>query len=652
MALVVRRVIVTVAAAHNAGSLDDRRTQRGCDVSSSCVSLRDRELYRLFDRSPIGMFQCDEAGRFYNVNAALVRLLGYDSAGELLERNLSRDIYVNPEDRARLLERYRSVGCVDGARVHWRTKQGRERIVQVYGYLIEDPDGATFDASVLDVTEIETTNIELRKQREALETTATMLDLVVRQMPAIYWLVDHDLRIWKTGGAIREMLGFGPRVFIGKTIDQLHRADPGTADAVAMHRRALRGETLTYASEFRDKHLVVTVCPNRSNEVIVGVIGSCIDVTSHYMLERRMVEAQRAESLGVLAGGLAHDFNNLLVAILGNADLALREMAPRAPGRAPLENIRQASLRAAELTDQLLAYAGHGGVASTRVAVAPVLDELLRITSPTMPVNVGVRIDIARDLVMRGDASQIRQVLLNLINNARDALGAHGGTIAIAGRIARHDGRPHADDVVAAAAGSYVELEVTDDGPGMTRETRRRIFEPFFTTKPTGHGLGLAAVAGIVRAHDGGLRLATAPGEGARFQILWPAAVTPSELATVVAPVTSPTVLIIDDEDVVRDVVARMVEDLGYSAITATDGPAGLAIVEHLAIDAVLVDLTMPQMTGAEVVTALRERRPELPIVLCSGVDRDGRAIRADAYLPKPFLIDTLDQTLARLVPR
>jgi PAS domain S-box-containing protein len=616
------------------------------------VTIPDRELYRLFDRSPIAMYRCDEAGALHYVNAALVRLLGYDSAEELLACNLSREIYVDPADRLRMLEHHRLQGGDASARVPWRTKQGKGLTVQIYCHQVDQPGQAMFDASVLDVTEIENTNNELRKQREALATTAAMLDFVVHQVTAIYWIVDRDLRICQSGGAIEEMLGYPPGRFLGMTLEQVHRLDPGSADPVGMHRRALAGETVTFSSEYRDKRIVTTVCPHRSDGVIVGAIGTCVDVTSHYLLERRMVDAQRAESLGVLAGGLAHDFNNLLAAILGNADLALRELAPRAPGRAPLENIRKASLRAAELTDQLLAYAGHGGVASTRVSPMPLVEELLRISAATMPTNVGVRVDIGRDLVMRGDASQIRQVLLNLVNNARDALGARGGTIAISGRLVRHDGAGHPDDIVTAPSGTYVELEITDDGPGLSRETRRRIFEPFFTTKATGHGLGLAAVLGIVRAHSGGLRVDTAPGDGARFQILWPSTFTPVEFAAVTPPPNGHTVLIIDDEDLVRDVVARMIEDLGYAAITATDGPAGLAIVDSLPIDAVLVDLTMPSMAGTQVVSALRERRPDLPIILCSGFDREGRGASADAYLPKPFRIDALDQTLTRLLPR
>ena len=616
----------------------------------------DRELYRWFDRSPIGWFRADVAGRLHHVNAALVRLLGYDSAEEVLALNLGRDVYADPAERLRLLERYLPEGGVAGVRLNWRTKQGRLLIVQIYGHVIDDPDGVRVDASVLDITELETANTELRKQGEVLATTAAMLDLVVRQMTAMYWIVDRDLRICKSGGAIQEMLGFAPGTFLGMTIEQVYRPDPGPVDPnsinpTAAHCRALAGETITFASEFRKKHLVTTVCPHRSNDEIVGAIGTCVDVTSHYVLERRMVDAQRAESLGVLASGLAHDFNNLLAAILGNADLALREIEPRAPGRGPLVNIQQASLRAAELIDQLLAYAGHGGVASTLVSPCPVVEELLRISAATMPSNVAICVDIDRNLVLRGDASQIRQVLLNLINNARDALGLRGGTIAITGLLYRHDGAAHTDDVVTAAAGNYVELEVADDGPGMDLETRRRIFEPFFTTKPTGHGLGLAAIAGIVRAHGGGLRVDTAPGSGARFQVLWPSSSTPSQLAAA-SPANGQTVLIIDDEDLFRDVAARMIEKLGYAAITATDGATGLAIVDNLPVDAVLVDLTLPRMTGTELVTALRQRRPDLPIIVCSGFDRDGRGGHADAFLPKPFQIDTLNQTLAKLLPR
>jgi CheY-like chemotaxis protein len=243
-------------------------------------------------------------------------------------------------------------------------------------------------------------------------------------------------------------------------------------------------------------------------------------------------------------------------------------------------------------------------------------------------------------------------VLLNLVSNAREALASRGGKIMIRAESVHTSGELDADDVLTAPAGSYVALSVIDNGPGMDAETRRHVFEPFFTTKQSGHGLGLAAVLGIVRAHGGGIRVHSAPESGVDITVLWPAAVTAPMRAASAPPIAGRTVLVIDDEALVRDVVARMVEDLGYSAVTAADGQSGLDLLDRESIDAVLVDLTMPQMSGADVVAALRTKRPGLPVVLCSGYDRDGRGpVQADAYLPKPFRLDALQRTLAKLLP-
>jgi len=599
-------------------------------------------LQQLFDRSPIGMYRSTEQGKFLHVNRALVELLGYPSVEALLAANLDDDIYVDSQQRRDVIEKYRHLGVVDGVLVRWKTRDGRPLDVRIYCHVIDEAGQISFDASVVDVTRIEATTAELCR-------TARTLDLVVRQVSAVYWLVDKDLRILSTGGPIMEVLGYPPDQYIGTTLYDVTAVDPATNSPIEAHLRALAGATTTFLNEYRGRVLANTICPHIVDGVIVGAIGTAVDVTAQRALEQRMVDAQRAESLGVLAGGLAHDFNNLLAAILGNADLGLRDIPPGAPGRAALDNIRTASLRAAELTDQLLAYAGKGGVSSARVSPAPIVEELLRISAPRMPANAVATVEIPAELALRGDAGQFRQVVLNLISNAREALGAAGGTIAVTGRLVRADGVALTEDIVTPAPGLYVELSVADSGSGMSADTRRKIFDPFFTTKATGHGLGLAAVLGIVRTHGGGLRLATAVGEGATFQVLWPAATT-AEALPVVAP-TRRTVLVIDDEDLVRDVVARMIEDLGYTAVTAADGPAALDVVASGAVDAVLVDLTMPRMSGADVVTQLRAQKPDLPIVLCTGYDRDGRGpIEVDAYLPKPFRLEALEQTLAKLL--
>ncbi len=599
------------------------------------------------------MYRSDASGRLLMANPALVAMLGYDTVDEVLALDLLRDVYVNAAERAPVLADYKDSGFVEGRTVHWRARTGRVLTVQLFGHVVETAQGLVFDATVFDMTEILALEGSMQRQREEQDLTARVLDTILSQTPGLYYIMDRDLRIVRTGGAVESILGYPADTFIGRTLHEAVANDPVRASTLDHHARGLAGETVHRESEYRGKILQTVIGPYRNaNGEITGVLGASVDVTERRRLELRMVDAQRAESLGVLAGGLAHDFNNLLVAIIGNADMASRHIAAGNPARTALDNIRTAGLRAGELTDQLLAYAGRGGTGTTRVEPSLLVEELLRIIGPSIPDTIELRVDIDAKLAVRADPAQLRQVLLNLVSNARDALSSRSGEIVVRAESVRVDGQPHADDVLTAPAGSYVVIEISDSGAGMDAETRRHIFEPFFTTKPTGHGLGLAALLGIVRAHGGGVRVQTAPGRGTRFQVLWPTAVT-APLQAVAAPTgQSRTVLVIDDEDLVRDVVARMVEDLGYAAVTAADGRAGLELVDRQSVDVVLVDLTMPNMSGSDVCAALRQRRPDLPLIVCSGYDRDSRGpVQADAFLPKPFRIDALERTLAKLLP-
>jgi PAS domain S-box-containing protein len=599
------------------------------------------------------MYRSDATGRLLMANPAIVSMLGYDTVTEVLGLDLLRDVYIDPGERAPVLAEYKDTGFVEGRRVHWKTRTGRLLTVQLFGHVTETPQGLVFDATVIDLTEIDTLEAELQRQRTSNQGTSRILEQVIGQLPAVYYIVDRDLRIIRTGGPIEQILGYPANRFVGKTLHEAMAADPSSVDTIAMHKRALAGEPMLVENEYRGKLMANAVGPYRNDAgEIVGVIGTSVDVTAWRALDRRMVDAQRAESLGVLAGGLAHDFNNLLVAVLGNADLALREIPAGKPGRIALENIKLAGLRAAELTDQLLAYAGRGGAGTTRVEPAALVEELLRLVAPSIPEGIHISVDIPPKLAVRGDPAQLRQVVLNLINNARDAIVGRGGEITVRADGVTLDGSSHPEDILTAPAGAYVVLDVIDNGPGMDADTRRHVFEPFFTTKQSGHGLGLAAVLGIVRTHGGGIRVTSSPGKGARFRVVWPAAITGPMAAVPTSPTIARTVLVIDDEDLVRDVLARMIEDLGYAVITARDGKSGMDLVEAHPIDIVLVDLTMPLMSGADVVMALRQRKPGMPVVVCSGYDRDSRRpIQADAYLAKPFRMDALERTLAKLLP-
>jgi PAS domain S-box-containing protein len=649
-------------------------------------------LHQMYERSPVGFYRSTFDGCFVFVNPALVRMLRYDRAEELLGLRLAQDVYCTAVDRARLLEQYRLTGTLDGVKVRWRTRDGQPLVVQLYGYLL--PEHEFIDVTVIDVTELDRAQAQIEQQRQELERGATAMRLLWRQLPGLVWTVDSDLMITSADGAAVEQLGRTIKGELGRSLYDFYGTERESYLPIRRHLEALEGRWVGFHQEVDGKEYAVTLGPQRAeNGVIVGVVGVGIDVTTRHRLEQRMVDAQRAESLGVLAGGLAHDFNNLLVAILGNVSLGLRELEAGGPGHAVLENIRAAALDAAALTTQLLAYAGRGEILTSDIVLSPILDDLLRLAAPQIPPNVRVVVDVPAELPpIRGDAAQLRQVVMNLINNARDALSGRGGQVSLTGSVVEHDGAVTEHDVLSPpSAGHFIALEVADDGPGMDAGTLRRIFDPFFSTKPNGHGLGLASVLGIVRSHGGGISVRSRPGHGTRFSVLWPmrrrrriplrseqgrietglaegsemgiemgidpnghGGVAPTLLnfAPSSRQIALPCILVVDDEDAVRDVLVRLIEELGYAVISAADGAQALAVIEGAtSLDAVVIDLTMPGMSGGVLVQEVRHRRPQLPVIVCSGYDRERKGMpAAEGFLAKPFRIEVLQGLLGSLV--
>jgi two-component system, cell cycle sensor histidine kinase and response regulator CckA len=372
--------------------------------------------------------------------------------------------------------------------------------------------------------------------------------------------------------------------------------------------------------------------------------GVAEDVTERRAVEASMQHTQKLESLGVLAGGIAHDFNNLLVGILGHAELAEQSGASG-------EHVRQIQAgaeHAADLCRQMLAYAGHGNYEVTRVDLRGVVSEIGGLIEASVAKGAALVRDFPEHLSpVQGDAVQLRQVLLNLVTNASDALDGRPGTIHL--RLSEEDLEPEAlrtsyldDDL---PGGRYVRLMVEDDGVGMTEETRAKLFDPFFSTKFTGRGLGLATLLGIARAHRAAIQVESEPGRGTRFSLLFPAAagepVQQSDRAPEVGRVSG-RVLVVDDEPSVRRVAAQILRRAGFEVSTAS---SGLRALEHLAgdpVDVVLLDLTMPDLHGLEVLARLRKAAPDLPVVLNSGYDprernaEDG-ALAGCRFLRKPY---------------
>jgi two-component system, cell cycle sensor histidine kinase and response regulator CckA len=603
----------------------------------------EADLRRIFERSPIGLYRSTSDGRFLYVNPALVAMLGYDSPVELLAVDIAHQLYVDPQARGPLVERYLSAGVVGGVDVTWRRKDGLPIEVRLYGHAVTGDDGeaAGFDVQVIDMTPLREAEAQLRVQRAETLRALTKLRSVMAQLPVVVWTVDPDLRFTSIEGTA----WWPAPALVGRPLAEV-LGEVGDGRELAMHRRALAGESASFETERDDKLWLVTVGPLRDGDGgIAGVTGTAIDVTMMRRLERNVQHTQRIESLGVLAGGVAHDFNNLLVSILGNADLALREGVSEPAARRAIEALRTASLRAAELTQQLLTYSGRGEIEVTRVALGPLIAEMVTLLTPR---RGAVRVELAEAAPpVRADPAQVRQVVMNLLTNAFDAVTAvGGGEVRLCTREEVLTGDPHPFDVVTAAPGRYVAIEVGDQGVGMDVATRRKIFDPFYTTKPSGHGLGLAAVLGIVRGHRGGLRLHSRPGAGTTFEVLLPVAVAAAP--AVAARAAGKTVMVVDDEEMVREVLCHMIEDLGYAAIGAACGRDALGLLDGgaRAIDAAIVDLTMPRMNGRAVVEGLRARQPALPVSLTSGRDDEGAVGEAAAFLRKPFRIETLEEVL------
>lgn len=383
----------------------------------------------------------------------------------------------------------------------------------------------------------------------------------------------------------------------------------------------------------------------------VRTLGVVTDITSRKQTEDRLREAAKLESLGVLAGGVAHDFNNLLVGILGNASL-LTELLPP-PDRHMAEQIVSAAQRAAALTHQMLAYSGKGRFVVELVDISKAVRELTDLLRASIHRTVDLDLALADELpAIEADVTQFEQVVMNLVINGAEACGERPGRVSVSTRLA-HLAKPEIERAgLDIAPGDYLLLEVRDTGCGMDESTKARIFDPFFTTKFTGRGLGLAATLGIVRGHGGGIRIESELGKGSSFQVFFPAA---SSTAVTVLPQRavslsgSGTVLIVDDEPLVQQTARAALEHWGYRVLTANNGREG---VEQLScardeIALVVLDLTMPVMTGEQTYQEIQRISPNLPVILSSGyneseITRKFRFEGLAGFLQKPYTVKAL----------
>ena len=570
---------------------------------------------------------------------------------------------VHPDDRAQDDRDMETLRANRDLRSELRTlaKDGRIVWVEVSAHPVWDERQnrlAGIYGAVKDVTR--------RKQAET-ETQATTdtLNAFVDSVPAFGAFVDAEERYRFVNRYHENWFKDSRRHFIGRRLEEVHR--PSTYAVMRPYsRRALAGETVRYEHEMtgRDgKHYCFDVqyVPRRASDgAVLGYFSLVFDVTERVLRDRQLLRTQRLDSVGRLASGIAHDLNNILAPVLMGADLLL-DSARDSDERNLLGMIKSSAQRGAAILKQLLTFGRGGGEELVVLQVEPLVREMLKIIAETFPKNVAVQSRVAPDLpALRGNVTQLHQVLLNLCINARDAMPA-GGRLTLEAYGEQVDGSL-ARSGPASAPGPHVVLEVADTGSGIPPDVLDKIFDPFFTTKSAGQGtgLGLSTVLGIVRSHRGFIRVDSQPGHGTRFRVYLPVGSAEPAAEPPAAPAPLPDgrgegILLVDDEESARQVARQMLEKHGYRVFAARNGAEALALYgrDPALIQLVLTDVMMPGMDGVALLRRLRRTAPDLKaIAMTGGLTRAEMAQVLDAesteFLLKPFDATVLLETVRR----
>ena len=491
------------------------------------------------------------------------------------------------------------------------------------------------------------------------------------------WTLDAECITSFVNPAMAQMLGLSPEQMVGRHLFDFMFVEARESAALNVERR-MTGvrEVHEFPLRHADGHEVWTIMTTSPIEDddgrYQGALAMVTDATQKRNAEReraelsaRMVESQKLESLGVLAGGIAHDFNNLLAAIMGHVEIASQDLTLSTRSQSALSNALSAAQRAAGLTRQLLDYSGRGEVALRPLRLARQSAELVELLRASIPKRVDIQLTIDEPaLTIMADPDRLQQAIMNLVINAAEAYGARPGTVRV--QVGREDvgsaGLPWLRSPDSVTPGEYVFLQVEDDGDGMDEATLKRVFEPFFTTKTSGRGLGLAATLGIVRSHGGHLTVHSKQGAGTRFRAYFPISREAEERVTETTdptPRSEPrarTMLVVDDEPMVREFAQRLLETEGYFVLEAGSGDEALTLLrERISeIDGVLLDLSMPGMDGDALLSELRSFAPGLPVIVHSGHSLESTSERLTQWniagvLQKPYRAARLSEMVRGL---
>jgi PAS domain S-box-containing protein len=644
-------------------------------------SMQNEELYRLLFESTVdyAVFHLSLDATVQTWNPGAARIFGYEES-EIVGRHGS--LLFTPEDNLNGAPENEARFAIETGRAEdsrWHLRKDGSRF-WANGVMV----GLRSDAGeVVGLAKIIRDDTERKRGEEQLQYQLNLADAIAANAAEGLLLIDKEGRITFVNPTAEAIFGWNQDELVGTLLhEKLHcRRRDGTwyPSEECPHTQVLiTGQTLRSQDDFfvhRNGTLLPISCsiaPIRSDSIIAGAIMVLRDLTEQKQAEANQREneealqqAQKLESIGVLAGGIAHDFNNLLTGIMGNAGLARRAITAGRTEQAAalLRDVLAASERAADLTRQLLAYAGKGRFVIQPVDLCKLVSDVSTLIRASISKKITLVIDVPEDCpLVEADRAQLQQLVMNLVLNGGEAIGDAAGTLTVRVRteqFTERRERPRAEGFPI-TSGDYVRIDVTDTGEGMDAETRSRIFEPFFTTKFLGRGLGLSAALGIVRGHRGSISVRSEPGRGTTFTVLLPVQRElhrPQRISGHIAVERDlqgvGTILVADDEEGIRSLVESVLEDAGYTVELVKDGAAAVERLRALGnqVRLILLDLTMPILGGAEAATELRQIQPDVPIVAMSGygdieVMQRFSEVGVDDFLPKPF---TPDQLAAKL---
>lgn len=632
-----------------------------------CEMVERRELLdRVLAVSPTAVGWKDSEGRYLGCNRAYAQALGLTDP-EAVVGHTDEEI-VPAEEIAMWTDgdvEARQGAYPPSCEVLWRHADGDVRMALCSKVALAREDGQVLGtlAQYHDVSAHRAAELALVAAHEQMEATLSVLPDALLEFSREEILSQfHISRSDPLYSHIRGRQGHPlTELFPIPVVEVFRRAIVGAEGSGAAH-----GEIFSLLDlEGKTRWFELSVARHRQGTRYVTLVR---EVTARVLaeaesrrLEAEMLHTQKLESLGVLAGGIAHDFNNILTSILGNADLARQDLGEGEVVASCLESIELGSRRAADLCDQLLAYTGKGHFVVRAVNLTALVRETLTLVKVGISKKAEIHLHLDENLpLVLGDRSQLQQVLLNLVVNASDALEDREGSITLTTRN-EHLRRPRRLSGGMLAAGDYVALTVQDTGIGMSAETLARIFDPFFTTKFTGRGLGLAATLGIIGRHQGGIGVNSHFGMGTTFSLLLPCAkgaLIQAEIAHSNSDeLYRGTVLLADDEAMVRKVTARMLERMGMKVLTAADGREAVEIVAAHAgeIGLLMLDLTMPRLGGVEAYEEISAIQPGIPTILSSGFSTAYTAQSFESqgitgFLHKPYSLEQLRAVLREVL--